>query len=376
MSSENNQQILRVDRETRTPISKVSESRIIKFVRNKVDRCNAIIISDYMKGVLTERVLEDVIQIAREHDVPIIVDPKGDNYEKYRTATVITPDKREVGIASGITIEGEVDLRKAGRKLLGELDTEAILITLGKEGMILLQRDGEVTNIPTKAKEVYDVTGAGDTVVSVLGLGLASGLSFKHAAEIANIAAGIVVSKVGTAAVSAQEILQYSGKHGAHFNNKLRSRKGLKLLAKQEKAKGKTIVFANGCFDFLHAGHIKYLQEAKGFGDILIVGLNSDESVKRLKGKQRPIIHERERAYILSELSCIDYIIVFDEDTPLELIKELQPNTLVKGSDYEIDEVVGREVVESYGGEVKLVDLIEGVSTSRLIKKISEMKNE
>ena len=371
ISSENNQQILRLDRETRTPINKENEDKIINFVEATMNKCGAVIISDYMKGVLTERVLRETIQLARDCNVATIVDPKGDNYQKYCGATVITPNKREIAAALGIMIKGEDELRKAGKEILTQLDAEAILITRGKEGMTLFQRDKEVIDIPTRAKEVYDVTGAGDTVVSVLGVGIASGLSFEDAAEIANIAAGIVVGKVGTATVSIEELLEYEGPRRAHAK-KLKQRRELKTLVEQERLVGKTIVFVNGCFDLLHVGHVKLLEEAKSLGDVLVVGVNSDKSVRRLKGDKRPVMTEEERARMLTALDCVDYVTIFQEDTPLKLIKELKPDILVKGRDYKRSEVIGREVVESYGGRVELLELMEGISTSSIIARINK----
>jgi D-beta-D-heptose 7-phosphate kinase/D-beta-D-heptose 1-phosphate adenosyltransferase len=370
ISSANNQQILRVDRETRSPIGKNDEKKIINFVKANIDKFEVIIISDYMKGVLTRKVLKNIIRIARRCYKPTIVDPKGEDYRKYQRSTIITPNKKEAEAASKLPIENEDDLRKIGRKLLEEIKTDAILITRGKEGMSLFENEGKIINIPTRAKEVYDIAGAGDTVVSVLGLGIASGLTFKNSAEIANIAAGIVVGKVGTATVTGQEIFEYYNQQSAHFSDKLKEIEELKSIVEQEKAKGKTMVFTNGCFDLLHVGHIKYLREAKLLGDILILGLNSDNSVRRLKGNKRPLVPEKDRAHILSALNCIDYITIFDEDTPLELIMELKPDILVKGKDYKKSEVVGWEVVKSYGGRIELIDLVQDVSTSAMIDKI------
>ena len=370
ISLANNQQILRVDSETKSPITKNGENNIINFVKANIDKFDAIIISDYLKGVLTRKILQNVVGIARKYNKPTIVDPKGENYEKYRKSTVITPNKKEAEVASKITIKDENDLRKVGKKLLDQIETEAVLITRGKEGMTLFETAGEITSIPAKAKEVFDITGAGDTVVSSLGLGIASGLTYNESAEIANIAAGIVVGKVGTATVSTQEILEYYNRHSTFFGNKLKQIEELKSIVEQERAKGKTIVFTNGCFDLLHVGHIKYLQEGKHLGDILIVGLNSDDSVRRLKGDKRPVMAEDDRVRILSALDCIDYITIFDEDTPLKLIKVLKPDVLVKGKDYKKREVVGWKAVENYGGRVELINLAEGVSTSSIIDKI------
>ncbi len=372
ISTANNQQMIRVDKETRFPISKESEDKLLKFVKGKINRVDAVILSDYMKGVLTETLSLRIIKIANSFDKPIIVDPKGREYQKYKNSTIITPNKKEVELALKIKIREREELREAAEKLNFRLKTDAVLITLGREGMMLFERGKNLVNIKTKAKEVYDVTGAGDTVVALLGMGIASGLTFKESAEIANIAAGVVVGKVGTASPSKEEILEYAGRFEIHFNNKLKERETLKTLIEQEKVKGKIIVFTNGCFDLFHVGHIKSLKEAKSLGDVLVLGLNSDESVRRIKGKRRPIMCQKDRAEILSALDCIDYITIFDEETPLKLIESLKPDILVKGKDYKKEEGVGWDVVSEYGGRVVLLDLVGGVSTSALINRIVE----
>lgn len=363
------QQVLRIDKETRAPIERQYENKIIDFTKDNIADFDAIIASDYMKGVLTEKVLGNVIKVAKEANKPIIIDPKGADYRKYAGATIITPNAKEAELASGITIRNEFGLNKAGVKLLKELKTDAILITRGSKGMSLFEKDGGTTDIPAVAREVYDVTGAGDTVVSVLGLGLAAGLSFENAATLSNIAAGIVVEKVGTATVTIGE-LEDRLDEGKVRSSKIKTQEEIVEVIQGLRRKRKKIVFTNGCFDLLHIGHIMLLREAKMKGDILIVGLNSDSSVRKLKGKQRPVITYSERAQILSALDCVDCIVEFVELTPLGLIKKIKPDVLVKGNDYSKEEVVGKDIVEKYGGRVELIDLVKGKSSSGIVERI------
>lgn len=382
LSFDKHQQILRIDRETNYSISQKNEENILSYVKSNINSCEVVILSDYMKGVLTDNLLKDIINFANASKKPVIIDPKGKDFTKYKNATLITPNKKEAESVLDMRILDEAALRIAGKKLLSKFNTEAILITLGKDGMTLIEKDNLITHIPVEEKEVYDITGAGDTVISVVGLGIASGLALKKAIEIANIAAGIVVGKIGTAAVTIQEIIDYMLQRNIYFNSKILKQPVLTAIVEEKKKNGSRIVFTNGCFDILHAGHTCFLQKAKMLGDVLIVGLNSDESVRRLKGNNRPIIPMKERAAILSSLSCVDYITVFDEDTPIKLMGAIKPDTLVKGNDYKIEEVVGKDIVESYGGRVELIKLVDGISTSSIIDRImktnkfeSEKKN-
>lgn len=382
LSFDKHQQILRIDRETNYSISQKNEENILSYVKSNINSCEVVILSDYMKGVLTDNLLKDIINFANASKKPVIIDPKGKDFTKYKNATLITPNKKEAETVLDMGILDEAALRIAGKKLLSKFNTEAILITLGKDGMTLIEKDNLITHIPVEEKEVYDITGAGDTVISVVGLGIASGLALKKAIEIANIAAGIVVGKLGTATVTIQEIIDYMLQRNIYFNSKILKQPVLTAIVEEKKKNGSRIVFTNGCFDILHAGHTCFLQKAKMLGDVLIVGLNSDESVRRLKGNNRPIIPMKERAAILSSLSCVDYITVFDEDTPIKLMEAIKPDILVKGNDYKIEEVVGKDIVESYGGRVELIKLVDGISTSSIIDRImktnkfeSEKKN-
>jgi D-beta-D-heptose 7-phosphate kinase/D-beta-D-heptose 1-phosphate adenosyltransferase len=365
-----NQQIVRIDRETKDSISAEFEDRIIEFVKARENEFQVILVSDYAKGVVTPRILAGIIAVARRVNLPVAIDPKGNDYIKYRGASILTPNRKEAEIAAGIAIIDEVSLKEAARTLLGQVELDAILITRSEKGMSLFPRGGEEVHIPTVAREVYDVTGAGDTVLAVLGLALACGMDYADAARLANVAAGIAVGKIGTSTVAPAEIIDAVSHGHRDCDTKIKNLDVLAAIVEGEKRKGKKIVFTNGCFDLLHAGHVKYLQKARSFGDLLVLGLNSDASVRRLKGEKRPLIGEAERAHILAALDCVDYVVIFPEDTPMKLIETLQPSVLVKGGDYTPAGVVGKEVVESYGGCVELVDFVDGKSTTNIIEKI------
>jgi D-beta-D-heptose 7-phosphate kinase/D-beta-D-heptose 1-phosphate adenosyltransferase len=366
------QQIVRIDRESKEPVDDVDEERLVQFVTKAAGQYDVFVVSDYLKGVLTPRVLRAIIEAGTRAGIPVVVDPKGDDYGKYRGATILTPNRKEAEIASRIAIRDDVSLGQAAGRLLGDLELGALLITRSEAGMSLFTPAGAPLHIPTMAREVFDVTGAGDTVLAVLSLGLAAGLPLPDAARLANTAAGIVVGKLGTSTVSPAEILEEVGRGHRDSDTKIKHLDALAPIVAAEQALGKRVVFTNGCFDLIHVGHVKYLQKARTFGDLLVLGLNSDASIRRLKGEKRPLIDQEERAHILAALDCIDYVVVFDEDTPLALIQALRPQVLVKGGDYSLDGVVGREVVEGYGGRVELVPFVEGRSTSTIIDTVLE----
>lgn len=365
-----NQQMLRIDREVCTPISSEEEDLLLAKVRQIVPQVQGILLSDYLKGVLTERVIQEIITLGQSCALPVIIDPKGTDYRKYRGATLLTPNRKEIQLASGVTITDEQSLRRAGRQLFDELALDALVVTRSEEGMTLFLPEGQEEHFPTLAREVFDVSGAGDTVLASLGACLAAGVSVNQAARLSNLAAGIVVGKVGTSTVSPEEILEELSHQQKDSDLKIRSAASVSRLLKSERQKGRIIVFTNGCFDLLHVGHVKYLQKARRLGDLLVLGLNSDTSIRRLKGPQRPLIGQDERAHILSALDCIDYVVIFDEDTPLELIRAVRPHVLVKGGDYQPDQVIGKDVVESYGGRVELITFVDGKSTTNIIEKI------
>ncbi len=375
-----NQQLLRIDREERTPLRRQTEKRLLAYLMKQIPACDAVILSDYGKGVLTEGVLRETINRAGRNKKIITADPKGRDFRKYRGITCLTPNRKEAEEATGITLAKGPDILQAAQQLQKTLHSPACLITLGGNGMAL--RDGNrFTMLSTAAREVFDVSGAGDTVIAAFTLVAAAGFGLREAAQIANLAAGVVVGKVGTAHVTPREILEHAAGTGRDRAGKILSFPELKEKIRRQKQIGKTVVFTNGCFDLLHVGHIRYLQEARNLGDLLVLGLNSDASVRKLKGKLRPLISQEERALILSALDCVDYVVIFQEETPRKLIRGLQPDILVKGGDYKKDEVVGGDLVESSGGRVVLIPVVRGRSTSGLVERIVEryggkMKNE
>ena len=367
-----NQQILRIDRESRNPLSVEIEQQVCNWISANCCRFGVILASDYLKGVLTPNVIASVIEAARPAGIPVLVDPKGTDFSRYRGATILTPNRKEAEAASGVAIHDTESLVRAAGTLMERNGLGHLLITRSEEGMSLFTQAAEPVHIPTVAREVFDVSGAGDTVLAFLAIGMAGGLGMTEAARLANIAAGIAVGKLGTSTVTPLEIINALALSHSNSDSKIKNRDVLAALIATERARGKRVVFTNGCFDLLHAGHVKYLQKARNLGDLLILGLNSDASVRRLKGPKRPLIGEEERAHILAALDCIDYVVIFDEDTPLELIAALKPHILAKGGDYTVDGVVGRELVETYGGKVELVSFVDGKSTTNIIERILE----
>lgn len=367
-----NQQMLRIDRESRNPVDAPVEKELAARIRDAADGCQVILISDYLKGVLTDNLLQEIFAVGRATRIPVVVDPKGNDYAKYRGATLLTPNRKEAQTASGIAIVDEASLNKAGRMLRRTLDLDALVLTRSEEGMSLFLRENREIHLPTEAREVFDVSGAGDTVLALLGIGLGAGLSVEKAAQMANLAAGIVVGKVGTSTVTPEEILDVASRQHSDTDLKIKGRDILSMLLERERERGRRIVFTNGCFDLLHVGHVKYLQKARSLGDLLVLGLNSDASIRRLKGPKRPLIGEEERAHLMAALKCIDFVVIFDEDTPLELIGVVKPHILVKGGDYTPEGVVGKDLVESYGGRVAIIPFVDGKSTTNVIETILE----
>jgi len=331
-----------------------------------------VICSDYGKGTLTPGLLGTLSSVASKHSKPIVVDPKGVDYSKYRGADVLTPNVRELELMDGRPVRGQEDLRRAARRLIRGADLKALVVTRGKDGMSVFQRRGQSFDIPAQAREVFDVTGAGDTAIAFLAMGLFAGMGLKEAAEIANKAAGIVVGKVGALPVSPSELLHELDERPSHTSLKIVGVSELKRIVNQARNQGRKIVFTNGCFDLLHIGHIRYLQLARRLGDMLVVGLNSDSSVRKIKGPRRPVIGEQERANIVAALGDVDYVVVFHETTPRRLIAELRPDILVKGGDYTVETVVGRDIVERYGGKVEIVPYVGSVSTTQIMQRIAE----
>ena len=361
------QQVIRFDRETLNDISEDSQDNLIAIFSSIVNDYDFVVLSDYGKGVLTEKLTQSIIKISKENDVKLIVDPKGSDYSKYKGAYTITPNKKEAVLATGINITDTESLTNALIQLKDNLKLDKSLITLSHDGIAAY--DIELKEFPTSAIEVFDVTGAGDTVIASLAFALSSGLSFENAIKLSNLAAGVVVAKIGSATASIEEIIEFESKlHKSSFEDHIKDRREIKTILDSNKILGKKIVFTNGCFDILHIGHVKYLQEAKRLGDILVVGINSDSSVRKLKGSPRPFNSEKDRSSIIASLESVDYVVIFDEETPEKLIKFILPDTLVKGGDYQNRTIVGQEFVN----EVKLINFVEGKSTTSVIEKIKE----
>jgi D-beta-D-heptose 7-phosphate kinase/D-beta-D-heptose 1-phosphate adenosyltransferase len=366
------QHVLRIDRETRQEISDEHEDQLLRFVKEHMDTFDVILVSDYGKGLLTNNLLKAVIQVANRNNKTIIVDPKGLDFKKYAGATVITPNKREASWAAGIEIVDDASLMKAGQKLLESVPVQRVLVSCGKEGMVLFEQGKEPRQVSAEARQVYDVSGAGDTVLAVLGLGLASGGTFQEAAELANTAAGVVVGKVGTATVSREELERVLNVSTRGLAAKYKTLSELANAAERLRAEGKTIVMTNGCFDLLHVGHIKLLSESKAMGDALIVAIDDDKSVKALKGGGRPIIGVQERLRIISALNSVDFVTLFSIGELEQVIETIRPDILTKGSNYTTDTVLGREIVERFGGRVVLIPITESISSSRIIDQIKQ----
>jgi len=367
-----NQQILRIDKEDNRPITEETEKKLVQYINQIIPGMDGIICSDYQKGILTEKIIKTIMHRAQKSKKSVIVDPKSSDFSLYKGANVITPNEKEVARSVPIKIKNNEDLGRAAEYLLNLTRAQAILITRGKDGMSLYQSKEELVSIPTVAKEVFDVTGAGDTVISVFSMAVFSGFSHYESAWLSNMAASVVVGKVGTAVITLEEINEFLHEEMLRTSHTVLKLEELKAIISMAKSTDKKVVFTNGCFDIIHGGHIEFLQKAKSLGDILVVGLNTDQSVRKLKGENRPIKNEKERANILSALKYIDYITLFDETTPEKLIREIRPDILVKGNDYKIDEVVGREIVEGYGARVELIPIVEGHSTTQTLEKILE----
>ena len=356
------QQVVRIDKESVENIA--CEDELVSEFSSVVDSYDVVLLSDYGKGVLTKEVCQRLINEANLKKKPVLVDPKGKDYSKYASATLLTPNKKEASEAVGFGINSDAELLNALKKLKNELNLTHSLITISEEGIALL-KDDKAVKFPALAKEVFDVTGAGDTVLATLGYMLGAGEDINKAIETANLAAAVVVAKVGSATASFEEINELIRRRASvGFEDKIKSLDELsEVLSNRGK---KRLVFTNGCFDILHAGHAKYLAKAREFGDILVVGLNSDRSVRELKGESRPINSEDDRAFILAALGVVDYVVIFDELTPINLISALRPDILVKGADYAGKEVVGSEIVS----DVRLVEFVEGRSTTNLVNRI------
>ncbi len=366
------QQMLRLDQESRTPYPATEIQALTdRALQQLAERPGVVILSDYAKGVLAEPLCQAVIHEARRLGIPVLVDPKGKDYSKYRGATALTPNRRETADACHIAAKDTDALLAAAEGLRQSLALEFLAVTRSEEGISLLQEQ-QLTHIPATAKQVFDVSGAGDTVIATLAAGLLGGLTPGEALHLANLAAGVVVGKVGTAPISKAELLAaVTLADSQEQADKICDLAALLLRVAGWRATGKKIVFTNGCFDLLHAGHVTYLEQAHKLGDRLVLGLNTDSSVAALKGPTRPVIHEADRARVLAALEAVDAVILFDEDTPLNLINAIKPDVLVKGDDYAEQDVVGGTEVKSWGGKVALVPVVPGRSSSNIIGKLA-----
>jgi D-beta-D-heptose 7-phosphate kinase / D-beta-D-heptose 1-phosphate adenosyltransferase len=371
VSEHHSTHLLRADWELAKPIGAKIEAELIKQAHRAMRRVDAVVLSDYAKGLLTPRVIRAVIKRAKQLKKPVVIDPKGMDFSIYRGATIITPNRKELADATRRAAETQAELAAAAAELARAVNSKAVLVTMSEEGMLLYTRSAASIHVPAYSVKVRDVSGAGDTVVAVLALMLAIGADFEAAMRAANAAASVVIGKRGTATVSAAELrarVLPAASLAAEEKIVFDWRELDEPLA-QWRAQHRRIGFTNGVFDLLHPGHIKVLAEARAACDRLVVGLNADASVRRLKGKGRPVQTEHSRAEVLAALEAVDLVVVFDQNTPLELIRRVHPNVLVKGSDYRGKQVVGSELVEAYGGEVILVDLVPGFSTTRIVRR-------
>ena len=361
-----NQQLIRMDFEE--GFTDCSEPAVLALFEQKLPDCSVVIFSDYQKGTLSNPA--KMIELARAKGKKVLADPKGTDFSKYRGAYLLTPNLHEFEAVVGPCVD-ETSLVEKGLALLKDLDIEALLVTRGEHGMTLIRANEPELHLPARAREVFDVTGAGDTVISVLAAAFAAGEPLAESVAIANLAAGIVVGKLGTAVVSVPELRRVIQKElGAERG--VISKQQLQIMIEDARAHGERIVFTNGCFDIIHAGHVEYLEQAKAEGDRLVVAVNGDDSIRRIKGAGRPINPVERRMAVLAGLGSVDWVLPFIEDTPVDLLAELKPDVLVKGGDYRISEVVGAELVKSYGGVVKVLGVVENCSTTAIVEKIKE----
>ncbi len=369
------QQMLRLDQEDSASFSTADNTSLLQILKVELgEKPSVVILSDYAKGLLSETICQQIIAQCQTHKIPVLVDPKGTDYSKYKGATALTPNKKEAAEACH-TNSQDTDLMSKVSALKTKLGLGFMAVTRGEEGISLIEGDTIKNNahhLPATAQKVFDVSGAGDTVIATLAAGLMHDLTPLQSLELANIAAGVVVGKVGTVPITRADLLEaLTAKQGNEQAHKICDLAELDLKVNAWKQAKQKIVFTNGCFDLLHAGHVTYLEAAKKRGDKLILGLNTDRSVSAIKGPSRPVVHENDRARVLAALESVDAVILFDEDTPLKLIKALKPDVIAKGSDYTASQVVGGKEVQSWGGEIALIELVEGRSTSNIIRKLN-----
>lgn len=362
------QQLIRLDFEERF---NTDGPALLESVRGLIGKVKVMILSDYGKGALVNH--QELIALARKAGVPVLADPKGKDFSIYRGATLITPNLSEFEAVVGECPSEQVLVDK-GMALIDELELDAILVTRSEQGMTLLCRGQSPLHLPARAREVFDVTGAGDTVISTLATALAAGEALPQAVALSNLAAGIVIGKLGTAAISAPELRRAVQREQGSERGVLGAEQ-LLVAVEDARAHGERIVFTNGCFDIIHAGHVGYLEEARRLGDRLIVAINDDASVTRLKGPGRPINSVDRRMAVLAGLGAVDWVVSFAEDTPEALLEMIRPDVLVKGGDYSVEQVVGAPIVQSYGGEVKVLNFVDSCSTTAIVQKIRDKRD-
>ncbi len=365
------QQMFRADKEDTHPISDASLKQLQQLLEREIAECDIILLSDYAKGLLCPDILSPLFAQAATQKKRVIVDPKAFSFARYAGAFLLTPNLKELCAAAGAALRSQDEIAHAARTQMHQHNVANIIVTLGAGGMLVVPNEGGVTHIPAVKREVYDVSGAGDTVIATLAAALATGLALTDAAHLANVAAGIAVGRAGTATVYRTDLK--TAVYTEDFTAGSAKVFPLDLAAEQVeswKHDGLSVGFTNGCFDMVHPGHLALLADAKASCDRLIVAINSDASVKRLKGETRPVNSEMERALLLAELRAVDMVVIFREDTPLEALTRLKPDVLMKGGDYTLDQIVGRELVEGYGGRVATIPLREGYSTTATIAKI------
>lgn len=374
----NRQQMVRIDWEKPSPISAQLRERLLGILKEIC--CDVILLSDYAKGCLSREFIQEVIVLARSRGVPVFVDPKGKDYSRYKGAALITPNRSEAIEALGLDTMESYNPLDLAQSLRSRYGLDKVIVTLGEEGMVGVGDEQESVKLEAVTREVFDVSGAGDTVVAILALAMGAGESLAEAMRCSNFAAGLVVEKWGTQPVYAAELAlvlasgrQEGGSAYRSSTYKIVSASQLKSFIGPKDKRSKKVVFTNGCFDLIHAGHVSYLEAARGLGDALIVAVNSDQSIRGLKGQSRPIVPEDQRLAVIAGLGCVDYVVLFDKQTPRELIQELEPDVLVKGADYQLDEIAGAESVMQSGGSVKRIPFLEGLSTTDIIKKVKAL---
>ncbi|MCK4658473.1 MAG: D-glycero-beta-D-manno-heptose 1-phosphate adenylyltransferase [Phycisphaerae bacterium] len=366
------QQLMRLDEETTAPLDEAEMGRVRTYIESVVSHVRAICIEDYDKGVVSRPLVEWVVRVAAEHGVPVLVDPaRLDDYSRYAGATLLTPNRNELSMATGTQCNSIEQAAEAAQRLRETLAVDAIVVTLDRDGAVLVEKGRPWVHVPTRPRSVYDNTGAGDAVLAMLAAAVAAGVDLPDAVRLANVAGGLEVEKFGCVPITRDEVLADLRLTHDRQQGKRRSLEELHAELQLRQDRGATVVFTNGCYDLLHVGHVDFLQRCRDLGSVLVVGLNTDASVRRQnKGAGRPLNGELDRAKVLGALECVDYVVLFDDPTPLKLIERIKPDVLVKGEDWASKGVVGREFVEAHGGRVVLLPLVEGYSTTALVERI------